>query len=183
MKTICTILLVCLTFLSNAQTLEYNRTIDTLLAVTIPGGTSFNITNLQIIGNYIAAPSNKVWKVQSVIIMPVAERDINSNPILIANSSGIDDFADIGARIAFMLKNNGLENSLFSEAIPAGSGGANQGSNMISSPIWINNSELGIAFTHTHSVPSTNSPYLNPNWGSGSYTGYVHLSILEFNTN
>lgn len=182
MKTICTILLVCLTFLSNAQTLEYNRTIDTLLAITIPGGTVFNITNRQIIGNYISAPSNKVWKVQSIIVMPVPAFDINGNSILLYQSANnYGDFNSISARISLMLKNNSFENELFSDPIP-GQGTANQGSNKISSPIWLNNSELGIAFTHTlNQAVSQNNPYLNPNWGS--YTGYVHLSILEFNTN
>tara|TARA_B100000963_G_C22608885_1_gene663932 strand:+ start:934 stop:1482 length:549 start_codon:yes stop_codon:yes gene_type:complete len=165
---------------SHSQNLEYSRVIDTTLSITIPASTIFNISNRLIIGNYITSPPNKVWKVQSVIIMPVPAYDINGNSILLYQSgNNWGSFNSLSARISLMIKNNTLEEELFSESIP-GQGTYNLGSNRISSPLWINNSELGIAFKHNYNQPiNPNNPYLNPNWGS--YTGYIHLSIIEFN--
>ena len=173
--------LVFFPFLINAQSLEYNRTIDTVLTITIAPNTYFNSSNKQIIGDYISPPSNKVWKVQSIIIIHDNDKDLNSNTALRyqGNVYGNGSLYEIGARIALMIKNNGFENSLYTKAITTNQKDFQQ---IYTSPIWINNSELGIAFIHTLNQSSTNTnPYLNHNFGS--YSGYIHLSITEFNTN
>ena len=174
-------LLVFAPFFINAQSLEYNRTIDTVLSITIAPNTNFNNSNKQIIGDYISAPSNKVWKVQSIIIFFDNDKDTNSNTALRYQGSvyGTGSLSEIGARIELMIKNNGFENSLYSKEITTNQKDFQQ---IYTSPIWINNSELGIAFTHTRSNGPTNyNPYINQSFGS--YSGYIHFSIIEFNTN
>lgn len=174
--------LVFFPFLINAQSLEYNRTIDTVLSLTVPAGTVFNTSsNKQIVGDYISAPSNKVWKVQSIIIICPNDKNQNGNkPIQYGNSSNYADgsFTEISGKIALMIKNNGFENNLFSKNIESSPQNFEQ---VYNSPIWINNSELGIAFIHNANMSSSYNIYLNNSYGS--YTGYIHLSIIEFNTN
>ena len=177
-KRIIITLSICLAFAlsSNAQTLEYNRTIDTLLSITIPSGTVFNTSNSWILGNYMSVPANKVWKVQSVIILTPGDEDQNggNSTLHYNNGSSYGNLTSVSARIAFMIKNGGLEEALFSTNIPSQQN-TNQGQNFISSPLWLSQSELGIAFYHNHS--GANNPYLVID-----YTGYIHISIMEFNT-
>mgnify|MGYP001284152501 CR=1 FL=1 len=173
MKKICTLLFVFFALLSNAQTLEYNRTIDTLLAITIPSGTVFNSSNYWIMGDYLSIPDNKVWKVQSIIFLtPSDEQNNGSYSLNYNNGWAWGSLNNIVARIVLMIKNNGVEEALFSSEIPTQQN-TDQGENHISSPLWLSQSELGVAFHHVH---NSADPYLIID-----YTGYVHVSILEFN--
>jgi hypothetical protein len=179
MKKIFTILLVLFTLLSNAQTLEYNRTIDTLLSITIPSGTVFNSTNFQIFGSFLTPPNNKTWKVQSIIInTPCDECQNGASTLHYSNASGYvgswGNLTSISGAISVMLRNNSNDLGLFKRNINS-TMNHEQGTNYINSPLWLSQSQLGIAFTHIYGT-QTNTPF-----SVIDYTGYVHLSILEFN--
>ena len=174
MKKTYTILLIFFTLLSNAQTLEYNRTIDTLLAITIPSGTVFDSNNFWIMGDYMSVPANKVWKVQSLMILAPGDEEENnySTTLYYNNGSPWGNLNSITGKIVIMLKNAGVEEALFSRSIPQVTQ-TSQGENYINSPFWLSQSDLGIAFRHSE---NSTEPYLIVD-----YTAYVHVSILEFN--
>ena len=176
MKNFFTLTLCFLTLSLTAQTLEYNKTIDTLLSITIPNGTVFSSSNWLISGNYISVPTNKVWKVQSIMIFTPGDEVQNGGNTTLHYLSGSSwgNLTSVSGKIALMLRNNGTEHGLFESAIPA-TQQSDDGSNFIDRPLWLSQSDLGIAFTHSHN--SATPPYLIID-----YTGYVHLSILEFNT-
>ena len=176
MKINITMLLLLLTLIGNTQNLQYNRTIDTILTITIPNGTIFTTSNHVIVGSFLTPPNNKVWKVQSIMInAPCDECQNNGNSTLHYNSgNSYGNLTSVSGGIAVLLRNNSDIISMYRRTIPS-SLAHEHGNNFLSSPLWLNASELGIGFNHTYS--GNNDPYLILD-----YIGKIHLSILEFST-
>ena len=167
------LILLCLPMLLLGQNLEYNRTIDTLFSLTIPSGTAFDGSNQLIIGDYLSIPNGKVWKVQSIMLMsPLAD----TGPIAFCSSGNYGNLSSITASIVMMIKNNGIEQRMYSRIIPSNIN--DQGENYLKSPLWCKNSELGFGFTHTYTDSINNIICL-----SSDFTAHIHFSILEFNGN
>jgi hypothetical protein len=165
MKKTCTILLLLITLFSKAQDLQYHRTIDTVLTITIPSGTIFNSTNFQITGSFLTPPNNKTWKVQSIIINTPCDEcqnawqntlhytDVNGNVV-----GTYGNLSSVSGAISVMLRNNSNDIGLFKRQVSANLN-HEQGTNYITSPLWLSQSQLGIAFTHTHATQN-NTPFL-----------------------
>lgn len=167
MKKTYTILLVLFTLLSNAQTLEYNRVIDTVLSITIPSGVNMNTSGLSGItyGDFTSPPNGKVWKVESITVN--APKIFETMVMYCVGSQYTSNWGTY-LRIQAVIRDESITNSLYESApsIQTGSG------NYLNSPLWINNAELGIAF---RSLVAEDVCLTQP------YTGYVFLSIIEFN--
>ena len=179
MKKTVTILLLLITLFSKAQDLQYHRTIDTVLTITIPNGTVFNSTNFEITGAFLMPPNNKTWKVQSIIINAPCDECQNGGQSTLhyTDANGYvgswGSLYSISGAISVMLRNNSNDIGLFKRQVDSNLN-HEQGTNYITSPLWLNQSQLGIAFTHTYGTQA-NTPFLIMD-----YTGKIHFSILEF---
>jgi hypothetical protein len=152
--------------------LQFNRVIDTVLSITIPTGLNLNttvngtLTSGITYGDFISPTNGKVWKIESIMIQAPFILD-ESIPYCNTSNGWSSNWASY-LRIQSVLRDESIANSLH-EVNPTS---ATSGENFLTSPIWVNNAELGIAFRSTVTVDACLTQ---------PYTGYVFLSIIEFN--
>ena len=154
---------------SYSQNLEYSRVIDTSLTITIPSGYCFNTGNNGFFGNYLSVPQGKVWKVQSVdIIVPTPSYHY------ISYGSNTCGFYCFDTKVTLTKKTSTTENHIYLQAIGNSAGSPpSSASNIYNSPIWLDDTQLGIGIWHS------NSPYSY--CSTQSYNAHIHFSIIEFN--
>ena len=181
MKKICTILLVCFTFLSNAQTLEFSRVIDTVLVLDITSST--NITLVTYGQQQISPSPGKVWKIQSLLFDPGHMAYIDHCQ---SNVSGQFYSTDIHC---FVELNDGINSANICSSWPSGNttGPSTSASGSIrnletvqcfENIMWINSSstiKIGVVSSRPFPTPASH-PCVS------DLTIKAYVSIIEFNT-
>ena len=178
MKKTCTILLVCLTFLSYAQTLEFSRVIDTVLVLDITSSTDISS---EVYGQQVISPSaGKVWKIQSLLLDPGYSAYIDhcqSNLSGGISSSTISCFVELGDGNNSSFICNSWP-ALYTTGPSASSAGEIRSVNTVQcfeNIIWINSSssvKVGVVSVSTENYSHCIS----------DLTIKAHISILEFKT-
>jgi len=174
MKKILLILLMCLNYTSYSQ--ELVRVIDTVLILDITSSTN---VESEVYGSVISPPNGKVWKIQSLLLDPGnnLDMDLCGNGITTFSNSEVTSFLEI---------DDGINKSIICKSFPSAVGAYNLNSGQFSifrdiqqcteNIIWINSTstiKIGVVVTDTRDRTSFDVCVIK-------LLTKAHVSILEF---